>query len=156
MTGNARTGLGLARAEVGRAAEAVELIRAGIAACDQTGTHLTDVYQYTVLAEAQALNAAIDDALASAEKAVRINPQEVTDLSEAFRVRCELRLRKGLTELAESDFREAVALSQTMSAKLLELRATSSLARLLRDTARRDEARVMLAEIYNWFTEGFD
>ena len=31
-----------------------------------------------------------------------------------------------------------------------------SLARLLRDTGRRDEARTMLAEIYNWFTEGFD
>jgi predicted ATPase len=31
-----------------------------------------------------------------------------------------------------------------------------SLARLLRDTDRRDEARSMLAEIYNWFTEGFD
>ena len=42
------------------------------------------------------------------------------------------------------------------SAKSLELRATSSLARLLRDTDRRDEARAMLAEIYNWFTEGFD
>jgi predicted ATPase len=31
-----------------------------------------------------------------------------------------------------------------------------SLARLLRDTNQRDEARAMLAEIYNWFTEGFD
>jgi hypothetical protein len=31
-----------------------------------------------------------------------------------------------------------------------------SLARLLRDSGRRDEARAMLAEIYNWFTEGFD
>ena len=31
-----------------------------------------------------------------------------------------------------------------------------SLARLFRDTGRRDEARTMLAEIYNWFTEGFD
>jgi phosphoribosylanthranilate isomerase len=38
----------------------------------------------------------------------------------------------------------------------LELRAATSLARLLRDTGRRDEARSMLAEIYNWFTEGFD
>jgi predicted ATPase len=38
----------------------------------------------------------------------------------------------------------------------LELRATSSLARLLRDTHRRDEARAILAQIYNWFTEGFD
>jgi len=36
------------------------------------------------------------------------------------------------------------------------LRATVSLARLLRDTDRRDEARAMLSEIYNWFTEGFD
>jgi predicted ATPase len=38
----------------------------------------------------------------------------------------------------------------------LELRATTNLARLLRDTGRLDEARSMLAEIYNWFTEGFD
>ena len=39
---------------------------------------------------------------------------------------------------------------------MLELRATVNLARLLRDTNRRDEARAMLADIYNWFTEGFD
>jgi hypothetical protein len=40
--------------------------------------------------------------------------------------------------------------------KVLELRATTTLARLLRGTDRRDEALTMLAEIYNWFTEGFD
>jgi predicted ATPase len=38
----------------------------------------------------------------------------------------------------------------------LELRATTSLARLLRDTNQQDEARAALAETYNWFTEGFD
>ncbi len=38
----------------------------------------------------------------------------------------------------------------------LELRATTNLARLLRDTNRRDAARTILADIYNWFTEGFD
>ncbi|MBV8137417.1 MAG: hypothetical protein JO121_17570 [Deltaproteobacteria bacterium] len=43
-----------------------------------------------------------------------------------------------------------------IEAKSLELRATTSLARLLRDTNRCDEARPMLADIYNWFTEGFD
>jgi predicted ATPase len=42
------------------------------------------------------------------------------------------------------------------SAKSWELRATMSLARLLRDTGRSDEARAMLAAIYSWFTEGFD
>jgi predicted ATPase len=59
-------------------------------------------------------------------------------------------------ELAEQDFREAIEVAQRMSAKSWELRATTSLARLLRDTGRRDEARAMLADIYNWFTEGFD
>ena len=37
-----------------------------------------------------------------------------------------------------------------------ELRATTSLARLLAKQGRRDEARTMLADIYGWFTEGFD
>jgi hypothetical protein len=41
-------------------------------------------------------------------------------------------------------------------AKSWEPRATSSLARLLAKHGRRSEARSMLAEIYNWFTEGFD
>ena len=38
----------------------------------------------------------------------------------------------------------------------MELRATTSLARLLAKQDRRDEARSMLAQIYDWFTEGFD
>ena len=44
----------------------------------------------------------------------------------------------------------------TMSAKSWELRATMSLARLLAKQGHRDEARTMLADIYSWFTEGFD
>ena len=43
-----------------------------------------------------------------------------------------------------------------MLAKAWELRATMSLARLLATQGRRTEARAMLAEIYGWFTEGFD
>jgi predicted ATPase len=46
--------------------------------------------------------------------------------------------------------------ARRQSARLFELRATVSLARLLRGTNRHDEARATLAEIYNWFTEGFD
>jgi predicted ATPase len=67
-----------------------------------------------------------------------------------------MRLNQGLTEPAEADFREAIALARNMSAKAWELRATMSLARLLAKQGRRDEARAMLAEIYGWFTEGFD
>jgi len=47
-------------------------------------------------------------------------------------------------------------LAQRQNAKSLELRATTSLARLLASQGRRDEARAMLADTYNWFTEGFD
>ena len=73
-----------------------------------------------------------------------------------LRLRSEMRLEQGQTELAEAGFREAVALAQQMGAKAWELRATTSLARLLAKQGRRDEARAMLAEIYGWFTEGFD
>ena len=57
---------------------------------------------------------------------------------------------------AEQSFCTAIRIAQNQSAKSLELAATTSLARLLSDAGRRDEARTMLAEIYNWFTEGFD
>ena len=57
---------------------------------------------------------------------------------------------------AESCFQRAIEVAHKRSAKSFELRATTSLARLLAKQGRRDEARAMLAEIYNWFTEGFD
>jgi predicted ATPase len=52
--------------------------------------------------------------------------------------------------------RQAIKVARDQDAKSLELRATMSLARLLAMQGRRDEARTMLAEIYGWFTEGFD
>jgi predicted ATPase len=57
---------------------------------------------------------------------------------------------------AERCFRAAIEIARRQSAKIAELRATTSLARLLAKQDRRDEARTMLTEIYGWFTEGFD
>ena len=57
---------------------------------------------------------------------------------------------------AELCFRTAIEIARRQSARWPELRATTSLARLLNQQGRRDEARTMLAEIYGWFTEGFD
>jgi predicted ATPase len=57
---------------------------------------------------------------------------------------------------AWSCFERAIEIARKQSAKLWELRATTSLARLLDKRGKRDEARVMLGEIYGWFTEGFD
>jgi predicted ATPase len=57
---------------------------------------------------------------------------------------------------AEQCFRTAIEIARRQSARVPELRATKSLARLLAKQGKRDEARTMLAEIYGWFTEGFD
>jgi adenylate cyclase len=49
-----------------------------------------------------------------------------------------------------------VEVARQQNARSFELRSTTSLARLLHAAGRRVEARAMLAEIYGWFTEGFD
>jgi len=73
-----------------------------------------------------------------------------------YRIRGELSARAGVLNEAEKSLRRAIELSRRNGARMEQLRATTSLARLLRDTNRRNEARSMLAEVYNWFTEGFD
>ncbi len=50
----------------------------------------------------------------------------------------------------------ALEVARSQSAKTLELRAASDLARLWHDQGRSEEARDLLAPVYSWFTEGFD
>jgi predicted ATPase len=57
---------------------------------------------------------------------------------------------------AEACFHKAIEIARQQQAKSLELRAVTSLARLSQQQGRKDEARQTLAEIYGWFTEGFD
>ena len=57
---------------------------------------------------------------------------------------------------AEASLDQAIAVARRQSAKLWELRASTSLARLWRDQGKRTEARDLLAPIYGWFTEGLD
>jgi class 3 adenylate cyclase/tetratricopeptide (TPR) repeat protein len=147
-------------AKKGEYVGAAELIRAAIAEYDVQKFFLARTWNLWALAETQAMAGSIDDALITLEQALETNPDELLYRPLAYRLRGELRRRRtndrSMLELAEQDFGEAINLSRSMSAKSLELRATTSLARLLRDTGRREEARAMLAEIYNWFTEGFD
>ena len=78
--------------------------------------------------------------------------QEIGDAVEKIHVR----KRDAKTAEAEQSFRTAIEIARKQKARGWELRATTSLARLLRDANRREEARTLLADIYNWFTEGFD
>jgi predicted ATPase len=57
---------------------------------------------------------------------------------------------------AEACFQQALDVACRQQAKSLELRAAMSLARLWQRQGKRDEARVLLAPVYGWFTEGFD
>ncbi|MBV8361495.1 MAG: hypothetical protein JO189_26710, partial [Deltaproteobacteria bacterium] len=70
----------------------------------------------------------------------------------------EILLQLGGSDEAEIEhcFRQAIEVARRQCAKSMELSATISLVRLLMMQDRRDEARALLAEIYNWFTEGFD
>jgi class 3 adenylate cyclase/tetratricopeptide (TPR) repeat protein len=78
--------------------------------------------------------------------------------TELYRVKGELLLMRDPADEAEAErcFRSAIDIARRQKARFWELRATTSLARLLQRRGKRDEARAMLAEIYNWFTEGFE
>jgi predicted ATPase len=76
--------------------------------------------------------------------------------AELLRIKGELLLRRGEQTEAEDTFRRAIAVARSQEARSLELRAATSLARLWQVQNRPAEARQMLAEIYSWFSEGFD
>jgi len=156
ISGLARIQLGWARAQLGDAGKGVALIREGLAGLKQIGSRPAMTQILTELAEAQVLSGNIDDALASIEEALQANQEERYYQPNILTFRGELRLKQRQPQLAEADFREVIILAQKMGAKSYELRATTSVARLLAGQDRRGEARAMLDEIYGWFTEGFD
>ena len=75
--------------------------------------------------------------------------------AELDRQRGRLLLRQGHPEAAEEMYRKALSIAREQEAKLWELRAAASIARLWRDQGRRAAARDLLAPVYRWFTEGF-
>jgi class 3 adenylate cyclase/predicted ATPase len=76
--------------------------------------------------------------------------------AEMHRLSGRLLAARGQHDESEACFRCAIEVSRGQSAKTLELRAATSLARLWSDRGRNVEARDLLAPVYGWFTEGFD
>jgi class 3 adenylate cyclase/predicted ATPase len=116
---------------------------------------------YAVLIVEQELRAGyVERALARIERAVAETGTKGNWFCapELFRTRGEaLRAQAKPNDAeAERDFREALAVSRKQSCRPLELRAATSLAKLLRDTGRAVEARELLAPVFAAFTEGFD
>jgi ATP/maltotriose-dependent transcriptional regulator MalT len=71
-------------------------------------------------------------------------------------LRGELLIKTNDLDGGESSLRTAIDIAKRQSARAWELRATTTIARPLAKRGKRDEARTMLADTYNWFTEGFD
>jgi predicted ATPase len=74
--------------------------------------------------------------------------------AELNRQKGRLLLRQGQAATAEELYRKALGIAREQEAKLWELRAGASLARLWRDQGRRTAARDLIAPVYGWFTEG--
>jgi predicted ATPase len=102
----------------------------------------------------------IADGFAAAEQAIARAEQTKARwlLPELLRIKGELLLLQaatGATAAAEDHFRQALDWARRQDALSLELRAATSLARLLRDQGRSADARGLLRPVYERFTEGF-
>jgi predicted ATPase len=152
--------LGWAMAEQGRHEEGIAQIQEGLAAYRRAGSEVGRAYFLCLLAEVCKETDRFDEGLGALAEAMAATNQNESSIyePEMHRLKGELLLKQDDSNVAEiqSCFQRAIEIARKQSAKSWELRATMSLARLLESQGRRDEARTILAQIYNWFTEGFD
>jgi predicted ATPase len=138
--------------------EGISLLRSGLIAFRATGAELWMPYGFSLFSRALEIAGKIEEALTQSDAALEIIEKTGVRWLEAelTRHKGRLLLRQGHTEAAEGLYRKALSIAEEQDAKLWELRAAASLARLRRDQGRRAEARDILAPVYGWFTEGFD
>jgi predicted ATPase len=102
----------------------------------------------------------VDEGLQLMNELLRLSQRDDVHWWEAelHRVKGELLLMDApdVPGNAEGGFKQAIEIARVQGAKLLELRAAVSLARLWQDQGNRGEARDLLAPVLEWFTEGFD
>jgi class 3 adenylate cyclase/predicted ATPase len=141
----------------GDVAEGISLLQNGSAAYRATGSEAWVPQIIALLAGACQIAGQVEEALILLEEAsgiVAITGERwfAADLN---RRKGQLLLRQGNAVTAEELYHKALSTAKEQEAKLWELRAAASLARLRRDQGRRTEARDLLAPVYGWFTEGF-
>jgi class 3 adenylate cyclase/tetratricopeptide (TPR) repeat protein len=155
-----RFGRGCALAMAGQGQQAIPEIRDGIEEARRSNLGYLRAFMLGWLATAQAQEGDRETALSTIDEAFR----HINDVAgraweaEIRRLRGDILLaaRPDEVDEAERSYRYAVAAAQRQRARSWELRATTSLARLLRGRRRDGEARKLLAGVYGWFTEGFD
>jgi predicted ATPase len=153
---------GWALAEKGACAVGIAQIRQGLTAWVATGAETHRTYFLGLLAEALDRGGQIEEGLGVlSEGLFQLDATgTVFHGAELHRLQGEFLLRQETTEAAcreaEACFRRALDIARYQQAKSLELRAAMSLTRLYQKQGRRAEARSVLAECYDRFTEGFE
>jgi predicted ATPase len=149
---------GWIKVENGDTAEGISLLRSGLSAYRSTGAEAWMPHHIALLAGACEIAGQVDEAMTLLDDALQTVERtgERWFAAELHRHKGQLLLRQGHSEAAEELYRKALGIAVEQEAKLWELRAAASLARLRRDQSRHAEARDLLAPVYGWFTEGFD
>jgi class 3 adenylate cyclase/tetratricopeptide (TPR) repeat protein len=171
---------GWALTQQGQSEEGIEQIERGLAALRALGIRLP--YHLALLAEVYEKIGRVEEGLATLSEAFALVDKDEERVYEAelYRLKGELTLQKEASGWrretgpssqapplkppvsaevergAEACFHKSIGIARKQQAKSLELRAVTSLARLWQQQGKKNEARQMLAEIYAWFTEGFD
>ncbi|MBV8359126.1 MAG: AAA family ATPase, partial [Deltaproteobacteria bacterium] len=158
--------LGWALAEQGRGEEGSIHIRQSIDTWRATGSTLFfQPFLLAMLAEAYGKVGSSEEGLTVLDEALAIanNTGERFWEAELHRLKGELTLQSQfqgsqfiIRDGAEGCFRKAIVVAERQHAKSLELRSVMSLSRLWLQQGKESQARQMLADIYGWFTEGFD
>ncbi len=167
---------GWALSEQGQGEDGIAQIRQGLAAYRARGAELYQSHFLAMLAEAYRKVGQTAEGLAAVTEALDWTHRTGGRYYEAelYRLKGQLTLQKlsvASSQLpvtnpqspapnpqseAEACFHKAIDIARRQQAKSIELRAVMSLSRLWQQQGKKDEARQMLAEIYGWFTEGFD
>ncbi|MBV8134074.1 MAG: AAA family ATPase, partial [Deltaproteobacteria bacterium] len=161
----ASTFRGCALAQQGKTEEGIAELRAGLDAQFATGAIMFRPWYLLYLGEAYGTAGRFKEALDAIAEAIAITERtgEREIEAELHRTKGDLMLRSSgvqpsrvVETEAEEFFRKSIEIARQQEARSFELRAVTSLCRLWKRQGKNAEARQRLAEIYNWFTEGFD
>jgi predicted ATPase len=152
---------GAALGEQGRGDEAIRLIRESLGRMRAMGNELLRSFWLVLMAKEYARVGSPGEGLLLLDEASdTVNRTEERYCeAELYRLKGELLLQRALADSAveaAACFHQAIDVARGQGAKSLELRAVMSLARLWQMQGKNEEGRKMLADIYGWFTEGFD
>jgi predicted ATPase len=144
----------------GRWEEGLAQMQQGLTDWRATGAEIWRPYFLTLLAEAYATAGQIEAGLSAVDEALMVahTMGEHWWDAESHRLKGEGLQRQVVPDeqQAEACFQQALDIARQQQARSLELRAAMSLGRLWQRQDKRTAARQLLAEVYDWFTEGFD